>query len=132
MLELVFNRTQVQQPPPSWLRLVAFSLKYFDEKCMNCPDVHTKVHFCQPLLLKGLGWVNSLKHFFFFCQELLKYPEIIQKSQVCLPLISNRWTQLTEFFFTRNCMKYPDLHRKIIFANPTPIVAVQMGVKGSI
>ena len=33
-------------------------------------------------------------------------------------------TYLVKISFARDCLKYPDLHRKVIFANPMPHIGV--------
>ena len=87
----------------------------------KCPRFTHKFHFCQPPLLIGLGGINVLK---LFCRDYIMSADI-KKIHLCLPAISNVVVSVNRFFFTRNCMKYPDLHREVIFVKPVSLTGLR-------
>ena len=80
---------------------------------MKWLDLHTKLNSCQPPTLIGLYEVNLLKTFLLGITLCL---------HVCLPYISHAVGSIKKIFSTGNCMKYQDLHGKVIFADPTVLM----------
>ena len=76
-----------------------FTVNYFDGKCMQSPDLQTKLHFCQPPHVIGLGqftkkvW-GQVKN--LFCQELC---EMFTPSGNESHLVTSiQWGQFTNVF----------------------------------
>ena len=117
--------------PTPWVRgSVAFSLKIFGWKVYEMSRCTHKTAFCQPPLLIGIGGVNLLNP--YFAGNYIRCPEVYRKVMFAYPPTPMMWTQLTKFFFTSNCMIYPDLYRTVIYGQlHTPHGGVD-GVKQSI
>ena len=84
---------------------------YHPQKCVarnwiKCADLHSKIIFAIPPILIFLVIEQNIK----ICTEKL----ILTNSHPSWVLGG---VQLTEIIFTKNCMKYPDLHTKVMLTN---------------
>ena len=89
-----------------------FTKNHFDGRCMKCPDLHTKLHVCQPVTLQmGRMGVSLLKHLLLGITSNIKH--WIENPCLAIPtahVVGVRASLLK--CFARYCIKCSELYKK--------------------